>query len=185
VALVGCGGSRTSNQTAAADAELLDVILSADEAPGWTITPDEGAVDGDTPDCTGAPYTWPDISTTAHASQFLDRADETVGLVLKRLSGRAAQSVEALRGALEPCAPEGHPSLHGAMIDVVGDDSFAYQVNASDVDGDYLFSNMVISCGELILEASSISYSGRLDQAELEALVAPVVARMTAAEQCG
>jgi hypothetical protein len=70
------------------------------------------------------------------------------------------------------------------MIELVGDDSFAYQVNASDVDGDYLFSNMLVACGNLLLEASSISYSRELDQAELEALVAPVVRRMTDAEQC-
>jgi hypothetical protein len=159
-------------------------VLTESEAPGWVVSVDEGAVDGDSPDCTGAPYEWPNLSTVAHASQFLDRADETVNVVVKRLSGRAAQNVEALRGALEPCAPGGQPSQNGAMIELVGDDSFAYQVNASDVDGDYVFSNMLVACGDLLLEVSSISYSREIDQAELEALVAPVVRRMTDAEQC-
>jgi hypothetical protein len=43
---------------------------------------------------------------------------------------------------------------------------------------------MLVACGDLILEVSSISYSREIDQAELEALVAPVVRRMTDAEQC-
>ena len=185
--LAGCT-SAGSDEVAGGDAEMIDFMLTGDDAPGWIITPDEGEVDGPSPDCTGAPYEWPEITMTAYASQFLDRPDESVSVLLKRLDGEAALRVDALRGALAPCAPSGGISYNGAMIDLVGDDSFAYQTNATDDLGDYLFSNMVIACGDLILEVSSISsisYSRELDQAALESLASPVVERLVADQGCG
>ena len=70
------------------------------------------------------------------------------------------------------------------MIGLVGDDSFAYQTRGNDERGDFTFANMLISCGGLILEALTQTYTGELDQAGLESLVAPVVARMNDAEGC-
>jgi hypothetical protein len=185
LALAGCGAPVAGvGAFAGGDAEMIDFMLTVAEADGWAVTPDEGPVEGNTPDCTGAAYDWPDISMLGYASQFLDREDETVSLVLKRLDGEAALRVDAVRGALEPCAPSGGVEFNGAMIDVSGDDAFAYQTRGSDDLGDFMFSNMVIACGDLILEVSSYSYSLRIDQARLEALAAPVVDRMIEDEGC-
>lgn len=158
--------------------------MTEQDVSGWTITPDDGPVDGKTDDCTGAPYDWPDLQTLDHASQFLDRPDETVALVVKRVDGQASESVEALRGALAPCAPQSGAVPNGAMITLVGDDSFAYQSRSSDDLGDFTFSNMLVSCEDLILEVSLLSYSSELDQAGLEELVSPSIERLTEAGGC-
>lgn len=172
--------------SAGGDAELAAILLTDSEAgsAGWTAAADEGPVDGSTTDCTGAPFDWPDLETVAHASQFLNRPDESVALVVKRLDGDAAANIEALRQALAPCAPESGEVLHGAMITPVGDDSFAYQSLASDDQGDYVFSSMLIACGDLSLETLSISYTNELDQEELEELVAPAIERLLDAGGC-
>lgn len=182
IGLSGC--SATGGDIAGGDADIIPFMLTPEEAIGWSITADHGPVDGDSPDCTGAPYDWPDLTIIANASQFLDRRDETVGVVLKRLDGDASVQVEALRGALAPCAPASGEVKNGAMIKVVGDDSFAYQSVGSDESGNFAFSNMLVACGDLILETTVISYSSELDQAGLERLVAPVVGRMSADQGC-
>jgi len=70
------------------------------------------------------------------------------------------------------------------MIEPVGSDSFAYQTRGDGEGGEFGFSNILVACGPLVLEAQSISYSDELDQEELEELIAPVVDRMVAAEPC-
>ena len=160
------------------------MLVPETDLSGWTVTADEGPVDGDTPDCTGAPYEWPPNDTVAHASQFLDRRDESVSLVLKRTDRDGALNIEALRGALAPCTAAGQESRHGAMIKDIGDDSFAYQVRGEDAHGDFTILNMLISCGDLIVEAVAQTYSNELAQTELETLVTPVVNRMSAAGDC-
>jgi len=108
-----------------------------------------------------------------------------VSVLVKRYDRAAAVNVEALREALAPCAPATAPvKRHGAMIDTVGDDSFTYQTSSSDDLGDFTFSNMLVACGDLMLEVSSMSYISQLDQAELEELVAPVVQRMSEDQGC-
>ena len=178
------GCASTGGDIAGGDAELIQLMLSPAEASGWSITPDDGPVDGDSPDCTGAPYVWPDLTTVAHASQFLSHRDETVSVVLKRLDDAAATQVEALRGALAPCARSSSESAHGAMINLVGDDSFAYQTSGSDDLGEYAFSNMLVACGDVMLEVSTISYSFKLNHAALEDLVSPIMKRIDIDEGC-
>jgi len=178
----GCVGAATDR--AGGDPSLTVMMLSDAEAEAWLLSPDDGPVDGETPDCTGAPYDWPDLTTVAFASQFLDRRDETVGLILKRFDGAAEVMIEALRGALEPCAPASGAILHGAMIDPVGDDSFAYQSTGQGDQGEFSFSNMLVACGDLLAEASAISYSDELDQSELEELLEPVLSRMFSDQGC-
>lgn len=187
LALTGCGPSATPDPVATDHAELVALLLSPAEAEslgGWVVTPDDGPVDGDSKDCTGAAYDWPDLPIVDHASQFLDRTDEMVGIVVKRLDGDAVANVEALRGALAPCTPESGELPHGAMIEPVGDDSFAYQSVGTDDQGDYVFSNMLVACDDLVLEVLSISYSNVLDQAGLEDVVAPAVGRVLDAGRC-
>jgi len=184
VVLVSCSSGRSQDKRADAASDVSTFLLTESESPGWTITPDEGEVSGDSPDCTGAPFDWPDSAIAARASQFLDRPDETVAVVLKRLDAHAAVHVDAVRRAMQPCFASAGLSSHGAMIARSGDDSFAYQAGGSDESGDYQFSNMVIACGDLLLETMSISYSNRLDQAAIESLVAPVVARLVEDQEC-
>ena len=181
--LSGCA-ALSEDPVAGGDEELIEFMLAPSEAPEWVFTPDEGPVEGGSPDCTGAPYEWPDIAMRAYASQFLDRRDETVAVLLKRLDGAASVHIEAARGALEPCAPSSGAVEHGAMVEKVGDDSFAYQTRGEDEFGEFFYSNMVISCGDLLLELSSFDYSLELDQAGLERLVAPVVGRMRSDQDC-
>ena len=112
---------------AGGDPEMRSLMLSSADADGWLVSPDDGPVDGGTPDCTGAPYDWPDMTVEAHAAQFLDRPNESISVVMKRYDGAAAVNVEALRQALAPCAPTSGPVReHGAMIDLLGDDSLSY-----------------------------------------------------------
>lgn len=180
--LSGCVSAATD--PSGGDPELTGMLLSDSEAGPWLLSPDNGPVDGETPDCTGAPYDWPDLGTLAYASQFIDRPDESIALILKRFDGEASVNVEALRGALEPCTPPSGAIRHGAMIDPVGDDSFAYQSAGQSDQGDYSFSNMLVACGDLLAEASAISYTGKLDQAELESLLTPVLTRMFRDQGC-
>jgi hypothetical protein len=183
--ITGCAAPAVT-VSAVGDAELAAILVTDNEAgsAGWTAADDEGPVDGSTTDCTGAPFDWPDLETVAFPSQFLNRPDESVALVVKHLDGDTAANVEALRQALAPCAPSSGGLLHGAMITPVGDDSFAYQSLASDDQGDYVLSNMLIACGNLSLEVLSISYSNQLDQSELEDVVAPAVDRLLEAGGC-
>ncbi|MCA0217982.1 MAG: hypothetical protein LCH43_11595 [Actinobacteria bacterium] len=93
--------------------------------------------------------------------------------------------MEALRQALAPCAPTSGPvKEHGGMIDLLGDDSFTYQSSGSDDLGDLAFSNMLVACGDLMLEVSSKSYTSQLNQSELEQLFAPLVTRMSEDQRC-
>lgn len=165
-------------------AALLVTASEADSAGGWVVSPDEGPVGGKSGDCTGAPYAWPDLREIAHASQFLDRTDETIAVVVKQVDGDAAANVQALRGALAPCAPASGEVEHGAMINPIGDDSFAYQSAGRDGGGDFTTSNMLVACGDLVLETISVSYSNQLDQAALESVVSPALDRLSAAGGC-
>lgn len=185
VALTGCVAVSPAQEEKAELTAMLVQPAEAESLGGWAITPDDGPVDGESTDCTGAPYDWPDINTLAHASEFLDREMESIALLIKRQDADTAANVEALRGALAPCSPStGGARKYGAVIEPVGDDSFAYQSLGSDDMGDYTFSNMLIACGDLILEVFATTYSGDLDQAELEELVSPSVERMQDAADC-
>lgn len=165
--------------------ELERMLITSAEALGWDITPDDGPVDGKSGDCTGAAYDWPDTRTLDHASQFLDRPDETVAVLIRRVDGDASGEIEALRGALAPCAPStGETLQHGAIITERGDDSFAYQTPGTDDRGNFLFTNMLISCADLLVEVLAQSYPQQLDQEGLEELISPVVQRVEVAGGC-
>lgn len=181
--IVGCAPAADS-ATAAGDPELVAMLLNGSDAGGWLVSPDEGEVGGVSGDCTGAPFAWVDLRVEAVAAEFLDRPDESISLTLKRMDADASIVIDQVREALDPCTPEGTAREHGAMIDPVASDSFAYQTRGDGADGEFGFSNILIACGPLLLEGQSMSFSDELDQAELEALVAPVVERMIAAEAC-
>lgn len=185
VLLAGCAPSAPSGKGSG----ISTLLVSNEEASshGWTASPDNGPVDGDSPDCTGAPYAWPKIKTIAHASQFLDASDsdsDSIFVVAKKYDGRTAQNVVALRGALAPCAPPSGAREHGAIITRWGDDSFAYQSKGKDDTGAFVFDDTVIACGDYELEAEWTSYSHSVSQGKLEALLAPAVKRMLKLGSC-
>jgi len=151
---------------------------------GWTITPDDGPLGGSTTDCKGEDYDWPDLEILAGGSQFLDREGESVALVVEKVDGDAADDVEALRGALDPCSPASTTAEHGAMITPVGEDSFAYQTPGDDGLADYLSYTMVIACGPYHLEALAYDYSEQFDQQQFEDLIAPALERVLDAGDC-
>ncbi|MBN9177208.1 MAG: hypothetical protein J0I43_07560 [Microbacterium sp.] len=160
------------------------LMVTVSEAPGWTVTADHGDVGGESSDCTGAPFAWPDTTIVAHASQFLDREGESVAVVLKRFDGAAAPSVDAVRRSVAPCALGQLPRRNGSMIEAIGEDSFAYQAAGTDDAGSWVMSNMVAACGDLLLETITMSSTNQLDQAELESLVSGVAERMSADQGC-
>lgn len=163
------------------------LLVSNHEASshGWTASPDNGPVDADSTDCTGAAYAWPKIKTIAHASQFLDASDsDEIFVVAKKYDGRAAQNVVALRGALAPCTPPSGAREHGAIISRWGDDSFAYQSKGKDDTGAFVLDDTVVACGDYELEAEWTSYSQSVSQSKLEALLAPAVERMLKVGNC-
>ena len=180
--LAGCTG--VPAHVSDAEVPVANLLLTAAEADGWEVTPDSGDVDGDSPDCTGAPFAWPALETVDHASQFLDRTDEVIAVVVKRLDGPGALQVDGLRGTLAPCAPSSGELEHGAIITPSGDDSFAYQAMDADDRGELTFSNMLVACGDLLVEALTRSYNSELDQEELEQLLSPVIHRIEADQGC-
>lgn len=181
--LAGCtasgGGAKSSGISA--------LLVSDEEAKshGWTATPDSGPVDGDSTDCTGAPFAWPKVKTTDHASQFLDSSDsDSIFVVVKEFDNPAAPNIKAVRVALAPCAPPSGARQHGAIITIRGDDSFAYQSKGKDDTGAYALDDTVIACGNYELEAIWTSYSLSVSQSKLEHLLAPAVTRMMNAGNC-
>jgi len=187
VLLAGCVPSGSGTRAPGIKA----MLVSNGEASshGWTASPDNGPVDGDSPDCTGAPFAWPKITSVAHASQFLDSTDsdsdsDSIFVVAKKYDGQASPNVKALRRALAPCAPRSGAIEHGAIITVRGDDSFAYQSKGKDDTGAYVLDDTVFACGDYELEAEWISYSQSVSQSKLEDLLAPALSRMLKAGNC-
>ena len=185
VVLAGCAPSAGGTSAS----RISTLLVSSEEARthGWTASPDNGPVDGDSPDCTGAPFAWPKIKSVAHASQFLDSSDsdsDSVFVVAKEYDGPASPNIKALRRAIAPCAPPSGALEHGAIITRWGDDSFAYQSKGKDDTGSYVLDDTVIACGDYELEAEWISYSHSVSQSKLEDLLAPAVKRMLKAGNC-
>jgi len=173
-----------------AKATLLEsMLVSPSEASahgGWTVTAGTGPVDGDSADCSGKPFSWPKVKLIAHASQFLDEGDDdSIAVIVKQLDGAAAADVTALRAALKPCAPTAGVRLHGAMLQPVGEDSFAYQSMGTDDTGEYTLDDTLIACGHYEMEAIRITYSsGRPDQAGVESVLHSAIRRMLKAGHC-
>lgn len=181
--LAGCAASGSDTKSSGISA--LPVSIEEAKSHGWTTSPDNGPVDGDRTDCTGAPFAWPKVKTTNHASQFLDSSDsDSIFVVVKEFDHRAAPNIKAVRVALAPCAPPSGAREHGAIITIRGDDSFAYQSKGEDDTGAYVLDDTVIACGNYELEAIWTSYSLSVSQSKLEDLLAPAVARMMNAGNC-
>ena len=183
--LVGCAAPGDAPHNADNPEAMLVTRAEAAAHGGWSVSRDDGPVDGDSKDCTGAPYKWPRQKTLAHASQLLDGAsDESIAIIVKRLDSSAAINLKALRGAIAPCVPATGVKLHGAMIHALGDDSFAYQSRGQDDNGTYVLDDTLVACGKYEMEAIWISYSQTFDQAGLESLLLPAVKRMIKAGHC-
>lgn len=182
--LSGCAPRAAAKSTA--PASMLVSHSEASAHGGWTVTADTGPVDGDSPDCTGKPYTWPKLKLVAHASQFLDKGDDdSIAVIVKQRNGRTVADVKALRASLKPCAPASGARLHGAMIHPMGDDSFAYQAYGQDEMGKYVLDDTLIACGSYEMEAIRITYSStKPDQAGIESVLSSAIQRMLKAGHC-
>ena len=182
--LAGCTPTGAAPQ-AGDPASMLVSQAEASAHGGWTVSAANGPVDGDTSDCTGAPYDWPHIKTEAHASQFLHKGtDDSISVIIKRLNGKADLNIKAVRAAVAPCAPSSGARRYGAMIKPVGDDSFAYQSEGEDESGRFVLDDTLVACGSFEMEAVCISYSQTFDQAGLESLLSSAITRMLKAGNC-